>query len=128
MRSRDDSRDYGTTGHADGPLQLLPTEESQNTVKKLFVKKLSVKVMNAGGRAACHQIETRLGLPCPRPGQVQQGSGEGSAKGSGEGSRRLWCRARSGSTGFRRRFLGGFGAEPGQVKQDLRPFNSRKPS
>ena len=24
--------------------------------------------------------------------------------------------------------LGGFGAEPGQVKQDLRPFNSRKPS
>ena len=105
MRSRDDSRDYGTTGHADGPLQLLPTEESQNTVKKLFVKKLSVKVMNAGGRAACHQIETRLGLPCPpgqvrfnrvpekapqkvpekvpggfgaEPDQVQQGSGEGS--------------------------------------------------
>ena len=34
------------------------------------------------------------------PGQVQQGSGEGS----GEGSGRLWCRARSGSTGFRRRF------------------------
>ena len=33
------------------------------------------------------------------PGQVQQGSGEGS----GEGSGRLWCRARSGST-FRRRF------------------------
>ena len=32
-------------------------------------------------------------------GQVQQGSG----KGSGEGLR-LWCRARSGSTGFRRRF------------------------
>ena len=31
------------------------------------------------------------------PGQVQQGSG----KGSGEG---LWCRVRSGSTGFRRRF------------------------
>ena len=34
---------------------------------------------------------------------------------------RLWCRARSGSTGFRRRFrrrcLGGFGAEPGQVQQ-----------
>ena len=23
---------------------------------------------------------------------------------------------------------GGFGAEPGQVQQDLRPFNSRKPS
>ena len=53
----------------------------------------------------------------------------------------LWCRARSGSAGFRRRFdpgglgaepgqaqLGGFGAEPGQVQQDLRPFNSGKPS
>ena len=34
------------------------------------------------------------------PGQVQQGSGEGS----GEESGRLWCRARSGSTGFPRRF------------------------
>ena len=70
-----------------------------------------------------------------RPGQVQQGSGEGT----GEGSGRLWCRARSGSTRFRRRFRrrsgrlwcragsgstgvpekvpeGGFGAEPGQVQ------------
>ena len=34
------------------------------------------------------------------PGQVQQGSEEGS----GEDCERLWCRARSGSTGFRRRF------------------------
>ena len=34
-----------------------------------------------------------------KPGQVQQGSQEGS----GEGSGRLWCKARSGSTGFRRR-------------------------
>jgi hypothetical protein len=24
--------------------------------------------------------------------------------------------------------VGGFGAEPGQAQQDLRPFNSRKPS
>ena len=39
------------------------------------------------------------------PGQVQQGSGEGSREG-----------------------LGGFGAEPGQVQRDLRPFNSRKPT
>ena len=39
------------------------------------------------------------------PGQVQQGSGEGSGEGPG-----------------------GFGAEPGQVQQDLRPFYSRKPS
>ena len=48
--------------------------------------------------------------------QNSPGVGEGSA-GSGEGSGRLWCRARSGSTGFRRRFRGGFGAEPGQVQQ-----------
>ena len=36
-------------------------------------------------------------------GQVQQGL-EVSGEGSGEGSGRLWCRARSGSFGFRRRF------------------------
>ena len=54
-----------------------------------------------------------------KPGKVQQGSGKGSGQG-----------------------LGGFGAEPGhvqqgsgegsgepgQVQQDLRPYNSRKPS
>ena len=58
---------------------------------------------------------------CAEPGQVRQGSGDGSgeglggfgaepgqvqqgsAEGSGEGSRRLWCRARSGSTVVRRR-------------------------
>ena len=70
------------------------------------------------------------------PGQIQQGSGEGS----GEGSGRLWCKARSGSTGIRRSFRRrsealvqspircnrvpekvpvkvweAFGAEPGQV-------------
>ena len=78
------------------------------------------------------------------------------------GSGRLRCRARSNSTGFWRRFrwrsgrkqgsgegfrealvqsqvrfnrvpekvpgVGGFGAEPGQVQQDLRPLNWRKPS
>ena len=38
------------------------------------------------------------------PEKVQQGSGEDSGEG-----------------------LGGFGAESGQVQQDLRPFNSRKP-
>ena len=41
-------------------------------------------------------------------GQVQRGSGEGSeessGEGFGEGSGRLWCSARSGSTGFRTRF------------------------
>jgi len=42
-----------------------------------------------------------------------EGSGEGFGEGSGEGS----------GEG-----LGGFGAEPGQVQQDLQPFNSRKPS
>ena len=68
--------------------------------------------------------------------QVQQDSGEGTGEGLGgatSGSKRvpevpevggLWCRARSGSTGFRRRFwrgsgegLGGFGAEAGHVQQ-----------
>ena len=34
------------------------------------------------------------------PGQVQQGS----AKGSGEASRKPWCKTKSGSAGFRRRF------------------------
>ena len=41
----------------------------------------------------------------PVSGEVQQGSGEGSGEG-----------------------VGGFGSEPGQVQQDLRPFNSQKPS
>ena len=35
-----------------------------------------------------------------KPSQAQQGSGEGS----GEGSRKHWCKAKSGSTGFRRTF------------------------
>jgi len=48
--------------------------------------------------------------------RVQQGSGEGSR----EGSRKPWCKAKSGSTGSREgsgEGLGGFGAEPGQVQQ-----------
>ena len=48
------------------------------------------------------------------PGQVQQGSEEGSV--------RLWCRARSGSTGFRRTFRrrsGGFGKGSGKVWEAL---------
>ena len=36
--------------------------------------------------------------------RTREGSGEGSGKSSGKGSGRLWCRAMSGSTGFRRRF------------------------
>ena len=64
------------------------------------------------------------------PGQVQQGSGEGSGEGlggfgpvrfnkvpkkvPGEGLR-LWCRARSGSTGFPRRF----GEGPGRVPEKV---------
>ena len=61
------------------------------------------------------------------PGHVQQGSGEGSTEGLGgfgaepgqvqqgsrEGSRKPWWKAKSSSTGFRRRFRGGFAAEPG---------------
>ena len=60
-----------------------------------------------------------------KPGQVQQGSGTGS----GEGLGRLWCRARSSLTGFRRRLRRRsealvqsrqvqLGAEPGQIQQD----------
>ena len=49
------------------------------------------------------------------PGQVRQGSGEGSRRRSG----RLWCRARSSSTGVRRRFrrrLREALVQPGQVQ------------
>ena len=46
-----------------------------------------------------------------RAGQVQQGSEEGSRRRSG----RLWCRARSGSTGFPRRFGEGAGRVPEKV-------------
>ena len=47
-----------------------------------------------------------------------------------EGSGRLRCRARSGSTGFRRRFWRRSGAEPGQVQQGSAEYSgegSRKP-
>ena len=52
-----------------------------------------------------------------KPGQVQQGSEEGSV-----GSVRLWYRARSGSTEFRRTFWrrsGGFGKGSGKVWEAL---------
>ena len=53
---------------------------------------------------------------CGEPGQVQQGSGEGSSSGEGfgEGSRKPWCKAKSGSTGSVEgsgEGMGGFGAE-----------------
>ena len=87
------------------------------------VPKVPKKVWEGGG----------LGSFGAEPGQVQQGSGEGP----GEGSRKPWCKAKSGPTGFQRRFrrrsgklwcsqvipkvpgegLGGFGAEPGQAQQ-----------
>jgi len=52
------------------------------------------------------------------PGQVQQGFGEGSREGSG----RLWCRASSDSTGFRREKVpekvpASLGAKQGQVQR-----------
>ena len=75
-------------------------------------------------RGKCQKCRARSGSTGSGegPGQVQQGSEKGTG--------RLWCRARSGSIGFRRRFrrrsggfgegsgegLGGFGAEPGQVQ------------
>ena len=80
-------------------------------------------------------------VPEKVPGGFGAGSGEGCGEGVGgfgaarSGSTgfrrrfrrkcgRVWCRARLGLTGFRRRFRrrpkkvpGGFGAEPGQVQQ-----------
>ena len=115
-------------------------------------------------------LEKVLGGFGAEPGQVQQGSGEGSGEGLrgfgaepgqvqrgsredlGEGSGRLWCRARSGSTGFREKVpgegveglvqsqvkfnrvlekvLGVFGAEPSQVQQgsgEVSGEGSKKP-
>ena len=69
------------------------------------VPKVPEKVWEGGG----------LGSFGAEPGQVQQGSGEGSR----EGSRKPWCKAKSGSTGSREgsgEGLGGFGAEPGHVQ------------
>ena len=40
---------------------------------------------------------------------------KGSGEGSEEGSRKPWCKAKSGSVGSGG--LGGFGAQPGQVQQ-----------
>ena len=70
--------------------------------------KVPVKVWEAsvqtGFRRRFWKKPARSGSGCgAKPGQVQQVSGEGEG-------------------------LGGFGAEPDQVQQDLRPFNSPKPS
>ena len=55
--------------------------------------------------SCCHQFfpnsVSQWGLQ-PRIAQVQRGS-RGSSEGSGEGSRKPWCKAKSGSTGFRRK-------------------------
>ena len=53
------------------------------------------------------------------PGQVQQGSGEGSGEGSGKGSRKLWCKAKSGLTGC---------GEGCRSQARSGSFSSRKPS
>ena len=58
------------------------------------------------------------------PGHIQQGSGEGSGEGLGGFGAQVQLGSGEGSG----EGLGGFGAEPGQVQQDLWPFNSRKPS
>ena len=49
------------------------------------------------------------------PGQAQQGFGESS----GEDSGKLWCKAKSGSTGFRRRFRRRSGRLPEKVLEAL---------
>ena len=60
------------------------------------------------------------------PGQVQQGSEEGS--GEGLESRRLWCGARSGSTGFRRRFREALVQSQVRFNRICSLFCSQKPS
>jgi len=59
-----------------------------------------VPVQQGSGEGSGEGCGEGLGGFGAEPGQVQQGSGEGS----GEGSRKPWCKARSGSTGFRGRF------------------------
>ena len=69
----------------------------------------------------------------PEPGEVQEGSGEGLGGFGAEpaqvqqGSRKTWCKAKSGSTGSGEgsEGLGGFGAEPGQVQQVWRRVQRR---
>jgi len=88
------------------------------------------QVQQGSGEGSGEGVSLRL---CRRARSIQKGSGEGSGEGLGGFGGRLWCRARSGSTGFRRRFrrrsgrlwcrasfgegLGGFGAEPAEVQQ-----------
>ena len=76
------------------------------------------------------------------PGQVQRDSGEGFGaepghvqQGSGEVPEKVWEALVLSQVGFNslpekvpEKVWGGFGAEPYQVQQDLRPFNSRNPS
>jgi hypothetical protein len=66
-----------------------------------------------------------------KPGQVQQGSGEGLGGFGVTGfRRRFWRRFREAlvrSQVWFNRVRRGFGAEPGEVYQDLRSFDSRKP-
>ena len=66
-------------------------------------------------------------VPGAEPGQVQQGTGEGSGEGLG-GFGAEPGQVQHGSGKGSGEGLGGFGGKPGQVQQDLQPFNSRKPS
>ena len=54
-----------------------------------------------------------------KPGQVQQGSEKGSREGLGDFGA---------EPGHVQQGSGEGSGEPGQVQQDLRPYNSRKPS
>ena len=72
-----------------------------------FPEKVPEKVLGSlGAKRSQAQQSSRegsgegLGGFGVEPGQVQQASGEGSE----EGSRKPWCKAKSSSTGFRRRF------------------------
>ena len=101
----------------------IPEEVSQKVWKALVQSQVRFNrvpekvwealVQSQSGEGSEEGSGEGLGGFVAKPGQVQQGSGERS----GEGSGRVWCRARSGSTGFAEKVPGGFGAEPGQIQQ-----------
>ena len=88
---------------------LVQSQVKFNRVPKKVPEKVPVREALVQSQVQFNRVpkkvpEKVLGGFGAEPGQVQQGSEQGSGEGSGEGSGRLWCRARSGSTGFRRRF------------------------
>ena len=83
-------------------MTFSPTAKANGAFSRCALVQAPGQVQRGSGEGAEGSGEGLEGFGAG-PSQVQQGSGEGSREGSGEGLR-LWCRARSGSTGFRKRF------------------------